>query len=88
MPTGATNVEDRMSEVAINAPNLWRLETPGHAGWQRTAHADDPKKYFIVSTDSHANEPPDLWEKRIELQYRERVPRIITDEKGVQWRIA
>ena len=49
-----------MSEVAINAPNLWRLETPGHPGWQRTAHADDPKKYFIVSTDSHANEPPDL----------------------------
>jgi predicted TIM-barrel fold metal-dependent hydrolase len=75
-----------MSEVAINAPNLWRLETPGHAGWQRSAHADDPRKYFIVSTDSHANEPPDLWEKRIEPQYRERVPRIITDEKGVQWR--
>ncbi len=75
-----------MSDVAINAPNLWRLETPGHAGWQRTAHADDPNKYFIVSTDSHANEPPDLWEKRIEPQYRERVPRIITDDKGVQWR--
>jgi hypothetical protein len=75
-----------MSEVAINAPNLWRLETPGHTGWERTAHADDPKKNFIVSTDSHANEPPDLWEKRIDPQYRERVPRIITDEKGVQSR--
>ncbi|HME26014.1 MAG TPA: amidohydrolase family protein [Acetobacteraceae bacterium] len=75
-----------MSDVAINAPNLWRLETPGHAGWERTAHAGDPKKYFIVSTDSHANEPPDLWEKRIEPQYRDRVPRIITDDKGVQWR--
>jgi hypothetical protein len=75
-----------MSEIAINAPNLWRLETPGHTGWERTAHADGPKKYFIVSTDSHANEPPDLWEKRIDPPYRERVPRIITDEKGVQWR--
>src|SRR5690348_14877267 len=71
-------MEESMSEVAINAPNLWRLETPGHTGWERTAHADDPKKYFIVSTDSHANEPPDLWEKRIDPQYRERVPRIIT----------
>ena len=75
-----------MSEVAINAPNLWRLETPGHTGWQRTAHAGDPKKYFMVSTDSHANEPADLWAKRLPPEYRERVPRIITDEKGVQWR--
>ena len=21
----------------INPPNLWRLETPGHTGWERTA---------------------------------------------------
>jgi predicted TIM-barrel fold metal-dependent hydrolase len=75
-----------MNEVPINAPNLWRLETPGHSGWTRTAHAGDPKKYFMVSTDSHANEPPDLWEKNIDAKYRDRVPRIITDEKGVQWR--
>ncbi len=75
-----------MNEVAINAPNLWRLETPGHEGWARTIRADDPNKYFVVSTDCHANEPPDLWEKRIEPKYRERVPRIITDDKGVQWR--
>ena len=70
----------------INAPNLWRLETPGHGGWQRTARAGDPNKYFMVSTDSHANEPADLWVTRIDAKYRERVPRIITDEQGVQWR--
>jgi predicted TIM-barrel fold metal-dependent hydrolase len=75
-----------MNDMPINAPNLWRLETPGHAGWQRTGRADDAKKYFMVSTDCHANEPPDLWEKRIDQKYRERVPRIITDENGVQWR--
>ena len=28
--------------VKINAPNLWRLETPGHSGWGRTARVDDP----------------------------------------------
>lgn len=72
--------------VKINAPNLWRLETPGHSGWGRTARVDDPRKYFMVSTDSHANEPPDLWETRIDAKYRERVPRIITDKDGVQWR--
>ena len=73
-------------DVPINTPNLWRLETPGTTGWQRTARVGDPRKYFMVSTDSHANEPPDLWESRIEPKYRERVPRIITDKEGVQWR--
>ena len=73
-----------MNEVAINAPNLWRLETPGHSGWERTARVGDAQKYFMVSTDSHANEPPDLWEKRIDAKYRERVPRIITDEQERQ----
>jgi hypothetical protein len=68
-----------MNEIPINPPNLWRLETPGHSGWEHTAHAGDPKKYFMVSTDSHANEPPDLWEKRIDPKYKDRVPRIITD---------
>ena len=75
-----------MSDVAINAPNLWRLETPGHCRLAAYRARGDAKKYYIVSTDSHANEPPDLWEKRIEPHYRERVPRIITDDKGVQWR--
>ncbi len=75
-----------MNEIPINAPNLWRLETPGHSGWAHTARPGDASKYFMVSTDSHANEPHDLWEKRIDAKYRERVPRIITDEHGVQWR--
>ena len=26
-----------MSAIAVNPPNLWRLETPGHSGWTRTA---------------------------------------------------
>ena len=75
-----------MNDIAINAENLWRLETPGHAGWTRTARAGDPKKYYMVSTDSHANEPPDLWATRLPEKYRERAPRVVTDENGVQWR--
>ena len=77
---------DDVADVAINEPNLWRLDTPGHDGWSRTSRAEDLNKYFIVSTDCHANEPPDLWVTRIDPKYRERVPRINTDEKGVQWR--
>ena len=75
-----------MNDIAINAENLWRLETPGHEGWTRTARAGDPKKYYMVSTDSHANEPPDLWATRLPQIYRERAPRVVTDENGVQWR--
>lgn len=75
-----------MNDIAINAENLWRLETPGHEGWTRTARAGDPKKYYMVSTDSHANEPPDLWATRLPQKYRERAPRVVTDENGVQWR--
>ena len=76
------------TELTINTPNLWRLETPGHASWPRTARPDDPKKYFIVSADAHANEPADLWATRIDAKYRERIPRVIVDDKGVKWRVS
>ena len=53
---------DRAStDIVVNEPNLWRLDTPGHAGWPRSARPDDPRKYFMVSADCHANEPADLW---------------------------
>ncbi|MBI3827693.1 MAG: amidohydrolase [Candidatus Rokubacteria bacterium] len=76
------------SGLAINEPNVWRLTTPGHPDWPRTARPHDPKKYFIVSADSHANEPADLWATRIDSQYRERLPRVIVDANGVKWRVA
>ena len=76
-----------MSTVTVNPPNLWRLETPGHTSWPRTARPGDPKKYFVVSADSHVNEPGDLWLRRMDRTYHERLPRVITDDKGVQWRV-
>ena len=69
-------------------PNAWRSQTPGADGWPRTARAGDPNKYFILSTDSHAQEPVDLWASRIEPQYRDRIPRQIVDEDGVKWQVA
>lgn len=77
-----------MSTIVVNEPNLWRTETPGHEGWQHTARADDPKKYYIVSTDAHVNEPANLWAERIEPEYRERLPRMYVDENGVRWRVS
>jgi predicted TIM-barrel fold metal-dependent hydrolase len=76
------------TELTINEANLWRTETPGHAGWPRSARPGDPRKYFIVSADAHANEPADLWATRIDAKYRERVPRVIVDANGVKWRVS
>ena len=76
-----------VTDIVINEPNRWRLETPGHAGWTRTARPGSADKHFIVSADCHANEPASLWAERIEPQYRDRLPRIVTDDQGVQWRI-
>jgi predicted TIM-barrel fold metal-dependent hydrolase len=77
-----------MNDIVVNAPNRWRLETPGHAGWQHTACPGDDKKYFMVSADSHANEPVNLWVERIDKQYRQRLPRIVVDDQGVKWRVS
>jgi predicted TIM-barrel fold metal-dependent hydrolase len=77
-----------MDQIVVNEPNRWRLETPGAAGWPRTARAGDRRKYFMVSADCHANEPADLWATRMDAKYRERLPRVITDKDGVQWRVS
>jgi predicted TIM-barrel fold metal-dependent hydrolase len=74
-------------DIVVNAPNRWRLQTPGHAGWPRTARPGMPNKYLMISADCHANEPATLWAERIEPEYRHRVPRVETDANGVQWRI-
>src|SRR5437870_726453 len=76
------------SDIIVNEPNRWRLESPGSRGWTRTARPGAPNKYFIVSADCHANEPSSLWADRIDQKYKDRVPRVITDDKGVQWRIS
>ena len=72
----------------IDAPNQWRLETPGHTGWERTARPSDPNKYFMASCDSHTNEPADLWRERLEAKYRDRLPKIEVDENGVKWQVS
>ncbi len=73
---------------SINEPNLWRLETPGHTGWERTANPGDPGHYLMISADCHCNEPSNLWYERIDAKYRDRLPHIETDDNGVKWQIS
>lgn len=81
-------LEKTRPDLLADEPNAWRLETPGATAWTRTARPDDPQKYLLISADTHANEPPDLWEKRIEAKYRDRLPKTWVDENGVRWRKA
>ena len=79
-------IEDTNLQVDEN--NRWRLETPGHQGWPRTARPDDPNQYLMISSDCHANEPSGLWLQRMDKKYHHRLPRIEVDENGVKWAVS
>lgn len=81
-----SSIIETRQNIPQDEANAWRLKTPGNTGWSRTARPEDPNRYFMVSADTHANEPPDLWQKRIEEKYRDRLPKIWVDENGVRWR--
>ncbi|MCZ0945665.1 MAG: amidohydrolase family protein [Gammaproteobacteria bacterium] len=67
--------------------NAWRRESPGNAGWPRSARPGAANKYFMVSADCHANEPNDFLAKRIDPKLAHRLPRVEVDEKGERWQI-
>ena len=74
-------------DTAVDERNRWRLETPGHDGWQRTALPDDPNKYLMISADCHVNEPSKLFVERLDAKFRSRLPHIEVDEKGDKWMV-
>ncbi|MCY4144486.1 MAG: amidohydrolase family protein [Gammaproteobacteria bacterium] len=74
-----------MNDRSTDPNNAWRLETPGNRGWTRTARPDDPNKFFLVSTDGHVQEPADLWHKRIDREYRERLPGVVVGSDGKKY---
>jgi len=71
-----------------NSPvNAWRRETPGPLGWSRTARPDDPNKYFMVSSDCHAQEPAPYLSEHIDREFRDRIPRVERRDDGSEWLI-
>jgi len=71
----------------VDEKNLWRTETPGHDGWQRTARPNDPHRYLMISADCHVNEPSNLWRERINQKFRDRLPHVEVDAKGDKWMV-
>ncbi len=41
--------------------------------------------YKLISADSHVNEPPHVWQKRVPAQFKERAPRMQRFEQGDGW---
>ncbi|MDB5826702.1 MAG: amidohydrolase [Variovorax sp.] len=75
-----------MTEIVVNEQNKWRLNTPGAEGWDKTPRPGAPNKYLMISSDTHANEPGNLWAERIDAKYKDRLPKMWIDDKGIQWR--
>ena len=42
-------------------------------------------EHRLWSSDSHIVEPADLWEKRIDSQFRDRAPRLVREGEYDQW---
>ena len=80
--------QDVQAQGAVDEKNRWRLETPGHVGWERTARAGDPNRYLMISADCHANEPGKLWYERIDRKFRDRLPHVEVDANGEKWFVA
>jgi predicted TIM-barrel fold metal-dependent hydrolase len=72
-------------QIAVNAENQWRTQTPGAAGWERSARPDAANKYLMISCDAHLGPPPALFAQRMDEKYRSRVPRMEKDADGVRW---
>ncbi len=43
------------------------------------------RTYKLISGDSHVNEPPDLWTKRLPEKYKDRAPHMERFERGDAW---
>ena len=74
--------------IAQDSDNQWRLETPGIDGWTRTARPGDTNKYLMISSDGHLNEDRNFLYDRLDEKFRGRIPRVVTDEKGVRWAVS
>ena len=43
------------------------------------------RRYRLISTDAHVNEPPDLWRSRVPQKFADRAPRMEHFERGDAW---
>src|SRR5258706_11180727 len=77
-----------MAIADIGLINARRLETPGAGGWKKSVRPGAPNRYKVITADSHANEPLNVYELGgVDTKYLPRVPHIRTDEEGRQFMV-
>jgi predicted TIM-barrel fold metal-dependent hydrolase len=63
--------------------NSRRLVTPGAATWERQVRPGADDRYLVITVDSHASEPADVYELGgIDPAYRPRLPHMVVDDEG------
>ena len=65
--------------------NVWRTETPGNDGWERSARPDAADKFFMISSDGHVQEPRRIFKDRLPEQFHDRLPSVRTERSGEQF---
>jgi len=65
--------------------NVWRTETPGNAGWQRSARPDAADKFFMISADGHVQEPRRIFTERLPEELHHRLPSVRTERNSEQY---
>jgi predicted TIM-barrel fold metal-dependent hydrolase len=70
-----------------SSKNAWRVQPVKPTSWGERLQAGNSSKYFVVSADSHANEPFDFLSSRVDAKYKDRLPHVRADDDGTQWLI-
>ena len=72
-----------MSTTEVGPVNSRRLITPGPEGWAKTVDPGAPGRYVVITVDSHASEPENVFELGgIDPKYVPRLPHVVVDEEG------
>ncbi len=78
-----------MEALDIGPVNSRRLRTPGAAGWAKSVRPGAGSRYLVITSDSHANEPTDVYAQGgIDPKYLPRVPHMEVDAEGRQFLIS
>ena len=59
---------------AASTKNAWRTDGAGSTDRHRRLDNGAVDKYLMVSCDTHANEPLDVFTSRVDAKYHDRLP--------------
>ena len=74
-----------MTMTDIGPINSHRLQVPDGVNWAKSVQPNADDRYLVVTIDSHANEPLNVFELGgLDPKFRDRVPHVTVDDEGRQ----